>query len=64
MDCEDRRLLREERVAIMTVDGGCSEDEAHRHCDTMPEIYGRRYERETEDRGTGGKQDQNQQCVG
>jgi len=31
---------REERMAIMTVDGKCSEEEAAKYCDKHPELFG------------------------
>lgn len=37
---EDEAANREERVAIMVVDGGISEAEAQAYCDTRPELYG------------------------
>ena len=33
-------MNREERVAIMVVDGGCTADEAERYCDAHPQLYG------------------------
>lgn len=35
---------REERVAIMTLDGGVGEEEAHAYCDSKPWLYGLRGE--------------------
>lgn len=31
---------REERVAIMVEDGGCTEEESHKYCDQNKNIYG------------------------
>lgn len=35
----DQAELREERMAIMMVDG-CSEEEAERYCNSVPGLYG------------------------
>ena len=37
---EDQALDREERVAIMMVDGGLTERQAHEYCNRKAEIYG------------------------
>jgi len=36
----DSEVTRAERMAIMTICGNCSEDEAQRFCDQHPELYG------------------------
>lgn len=36
----DEALHREERVAIMTILGGCAEEEAQGYCDGLPVLYG------------------------
>ena len=34
------RCNREERIAIMVEDGGCTEAEANDHCNMQPDLYG------------------------
>lgn len=36
----DSEVTRAERMAIMTICGNCSEDEAQRYCDRYPELFG------------------------
>lgn len=36
----DSEVTRAERLAIMTICGNCSEDDAQRFCDRHPELYG------------------------
>ena len=37
---ERQQSNREDRVAIMTIDGGCTEEEAQEYCDDHPSEYG------------------------
>jgi hypothetical protein len=37
-----QEVTREERLAIMMFDAGCSENYAQRYCDLNPEMYGTR----------------------
>lgn len=39
MTDQDKAEYRYERVAIMTIEG-MSEEDAHRYCDSKPELYG------------------------
>lgn len=40
MMSESQILDRDERVAIMVTMGGVTEEEAHRFCDSRPDMYG------------------------
>lgn len=44
---EDQKYLREERIAIMTVEG-VSQKEAEKYCDDNPHIFGYRDQEETQ----------------
>jgi len=46
---EDQAVTREERVAIMTICGNCSEEEAQRYCDGLPWEYGTRDRQEKQE---------------